>query len=233
MRPEVDAPKPLNLDAWRDGVRKQERIPVTDIRISFENTDGARRRVKVLEHPRLPEHEQIWVWGLCYAQILNQLGEISVADQLRETLDGWAVQMASKMFLPLPKIHGAGLLVIDPALSVTDQRDVLTENECTLSTHIVPGRDWPGIQLQTPDVLTAARRADLAVGLAQYFLLQNKLFLKELPVHLMAYRKFYTDVMPPGDPASREQAPLYALSKSLELYESMRKTFDRQQEQSR
>ncbi len=205
---------------------------MTDIRISFENTDSAIRRIKVLEHPRLPEHEQIWAWGLCYAQILNQLGETPVADQLRETLDGWAVQMASKMFLPLPKIHAAGLLVIDSSLSVTDQRDVLTEDECVLSTRIVPGRDWPGIQLQTPDMLAAARRADLVVGLAQYFLLQNKLFLKELPVHLMAYRKFYTDVMPPGDPGSQEQAPLYALNKSLELYDSMRRTFDRQQKQS-
>jgi hypothetical protein len=205
---------------------------MTDIRISFENTDGATRRVQVLESPRLPEHEQIWVWGLCYARVLSQLGSTLVSDQLRETLDGWAVQMASKMFLPLPKVHAAGLLVIDSDLSVTDQRDLVTEAECVLSTRAVPGRDWPGIQLETPDALPAARRADLVVALAQYFLLQNKLFLKELPVHLMAYRKFYTDVMPPSDPGSPDQAPVYALNKSLELYESIRKTFDRQQKQS-
>jgi hypothetical protein len=205
---------------------------VTEIRIAFGIPGDGTRRVQVLEHPVLAEHEQIWVWGLGYALCLHQLGDGESGRQLRETLDGWAVQMASKMFLPLAKIHQAGLLVIDPDLSVTDRRDLAVEDGCVLRTRSVAGRDWPGIELETPDALSDARRSDLILGLAQYYLLQNKLFLKELPVHLLAYRKFYTDHMPITDPAGLEQAPLFALNKSLELYENMRRTFERQQARS-
>jgi len=205
---------------------------VSEIRIAFEASGVGARRLQVLEQPVLAEHEQIWVWGLCYALCLYHLGDEAAGRQLRETLDGWAVQMASKMFLPLAKIHQAGLLVIDPDVSVTDRRDLAVEDGCVLRTRAVPGRDWPGIELETPDALSDRRRSDLVLGLAQYYLLQNKLFLKELPVHLLAYRKFYTDHMVTTDPASIEQAPLFALNKSLELYENMRRTFERQQDRS-
>jgi len=194
---------------------------VTEFAIGFPPQSGAPLRVSVSEHDELAEHEQVWIWDLYYAKTAHALGDSAEGAELRETLDGWAVQMASKAFLPMYKIEQAGLHRLHPELELVTGTDF--EGEVYRVRVERPEGEWPVIHTSEPDAPDPRRRALAVIALAQYFFLKNKLFRREVALHVLALRKYYLDGRPPTDPYSMVEAPLFAVNKALEFFESLQR----------
>ena len=187
-------------------------------------------RVRIRCEGELPEHHQIWVWGLYYLLTLHQAGDSDRVTTLREILDSWAVQMTSKMFLDMKKIREAGLTTIDPQVVVDNASEAAPQGPgCVLALVSDDEDAWPALEVLAQDELPMDRRLTMITALAQYFLDDNRLFLRELPVHVLAYRKFFTDVRSFTDPRALEEAPLFAFEKALDLFEGIRKTQENQE----
>jgi hypothetical protein len=168
----------------------------------------------------LPEHQQIFIFDLFYAKTLHQLSE-SQATALREDLDAWAVQFSSKVFLPMEKIVQSGLDRIDATLTLVvpeiqyDAAQITLEAEC-------PDNDWAVLKnIQKSADASEAMQADAVKGLAQYFFIDNKLFRRELAIHILAMRKYYQEGLPASVPESMLEAPLYALHKAMAYFQSV------------
>jgi len=182
----------------------------------------------LVDEPRPPaEHEQIWVWDVFYASMLHVLSGQGQADELREHLDSWAVQMASKVYIPADKVQEAGLTRIRQDLELVSDPGAIAPAGM-FALEVTPAESgWPEVKIAGSDDGTAAQAAAAVVALAQHFLDTNPLFIRELPIHLLSLRKFYTDVMAPGDARSVQEAPVYALSKALEYYKDAGKAIGR------
>ncbi|MGA7802421.1 MAG: hypothetical protein WCC36_16610 [Gammaproteobacteria bacterium] len=189
--------------------------------------DAATPSVRVEEAPPLTEHEQIWVWDVFYASMLHAISAQGEADELRESLDGWAVQMASKVYIPVDKVQSAGLTRIRTDLELVSDPDAITPAGLFVLDVSAAEGGWPQVDIAGSEGLTPAQTATAVVALAQHFLDTNPLFIRELPIHLLSLRKFYTDVMKPTDPQSVREAPLYALTKALEYYQDAGKVINR------
>ncbi len=59
------------------------------------------------------------------------------------------------------------------------------------------------------------------IALAQYFQARNANFARELPIHVLAMRKFYEDERPASDQESLMEAPLFALNKAMKFFQEM------------
>ncbi|WP_139349940.1 hypothetical protein [Thioalkalivibrio denitrificans] len=174
--------------------------------------------VMVSPQGELPEYGQIWVWDLLYARIMHELGEAQEASALREQLELWAVNMSSKIYQPFDHVRTKGHLNLDETLRLGEvtgpaERVRLTVDAAT--------GELPQVRLETEATdLPPAMRARLVLALGQYFIEGNDLFARELPIHILAFRKYYADVGPAGDPESLEEAPLFAVRKALEYFQS-------------
>lgn len=169
-----------------------------------------------LEH--LPEYGQIWVWDLLYSQIANRLGQKPVLAGLREDLEMWAVNYSSKIFYPYRVARAKGLLDIKeglqivPSLSTTHsvRLEVTIENE-----------SMPTVFVQ--EDLSDESSVMAVLALAQFFIDSNELFAKELPLHILAFRKFYEDIASPSMSLPVQDAPLFALDKAMKYFNSVPK----------
>lgn len=191
------------------------------IRIHFDTQFHNNRKVLVAEEDgAIAEHEQVWVWDLYCAHTLFELGTDAVSAQLQERLTEWAVNAAGKAFSSAEELRQARVLTLDPALALSGKVDATSG--CLIEIAIEPQpQAWPAIRVTVPDAVDADRQAASVVALAQYFLQSNPLFVRELPIHILALKKFYADTLPATDPASVQQAPAFALSKALQFYQDL------------
>jgi hypothetical protein len=190
------------------------------IRIHFDTHFHETRKVLVAEDGTVSEHEQVWLWDLYCAHTLFELGADTASARLQQQLTEWAVNAAGKAFSPNEELRQAGLFVIDPALALSDKLDA--SSACVIEIAIEPQpQSWPGMRVTVPDDLDADRRAASVLALAQHFLQSNPLFVRELPIHILALKKFYADALPATDPASVAQAPVFALNKAMQFYQDL------------
>lgn len=190
------------------------------IRIHFDTNFPNNRKVLIAEDGPLAEHEQVWLWDLYCAHMLFDLGTDPASAQLQERLTEWAVNAASKAFSSADELRQAGVFTIDPAIALSDKVDA--SSACLIDIAIEPQpQSWPGIRVTVPDNLDADRNAASVLALAQHFLRSNPLFVRELPIHILALKKFYADMLPATDPASVQQAPAFALNKALQFYQDL------------
>ena len=182
------------------------------------------QRVSVHAEGDLPEYGQVWVWDMLYAQQLFALGDSPLAGELRETLELWAVNMSSKVFQPWDHIRLKGHLRLSQDLELV--RPVPGDD----SAAPPPGQvidlkvdgaagDLPRIRV-SPDILPHEARHALVLAMAQYFIAQNDMFARELPIHLLAFRKYHADINLPQTAAAAEEAPFYAIEKAMEYFQS-------------
>ncbi len=189
--------------------------------IGFPHQADTPLPVSVTERDELAEHEQVWIWDLYYAKTLHALGDSREAADLKESLDGWAVQMASKAFLPMYKIEQAGLHRLHPEFRLV--ADTAFDAQVYRIEVSRPEGEWPVIHTADPDPVDPRRKAFAVIALAQYFFLKNKLFRREVALHVLAFRKYYLDGLPHTAPLSMVEAPLFAVNKALEFFESLQR----------
>lgn len=178
------------------------------------------RKVLVAEDGAIAEHEQVWLWDLYCARMLHALGTEPASASLQERLTEWAVNAAGKAFSSQAELQAAGVTTIDPALVLSDKIEATAGGLIEIAIEPQP-QAWSRIDVTIPAALPADHRAASVVALAQHFLRANPLFVRELPIHILALKKFYADTLPATDPASVEQAPAFALNKALQLYQDL------------
>lgn len=170
----------------------------------------------------LPEYGQVWVWDMLYAQQLQILGEHPLAADVKEALELWAVNMSSKVFQPHEHIRSKGHLQLHDALQLVPFQSATERLAQAQIVHMeVTGAqgEMPAIQVQ-PQAVPEDLRYWLVLAMAQYFIDQNELFGRELPIHILAFRKYHADINLPHTPAAAEEAPLFAIQKAMEYFQS-------------
>lgn len=174
--------------------------------------------IQIREDGALPEYGQVWVWDMFLAQTLFALGDCPDADELKEVLDIWAVNMSSKIHQPFEHIRRKGHLNILTDLCIGESDAPAGE----LVLHIVgDSQEMPKVTVLGAEALSSAARAAAVIALAQYFIDKNELFAKELPIHILALRKYYSDIKSHTESQSVEEAPYFAIQKALEYYNSV------------
>lgn len=183
----------------------------------------APQRVSVLADGELPEYGQVWVWDMLYAQQLFAMGEGALADDTREALELWAVNMSSKVFQPHDHIRSKGHLQITEDLELVAPEASEAGPDASIQDITLrvegAGGELPSIRV-SPDILPAEARHWLILAVAQYFVDQNPLFVRELPIHILAFRKYHADINRPETAAAAEEAPFYAIQKAMEYFQS-------------
>jgi len=174
--------------------------------------------VSVAEEGDLPEYGQVWVWDMLLAQTLFDLGDDVAADELKEILDLWAVNMSSKIHQPYDHIRSKGHTEIREDLTLGDVES--PGNEVTIGV-TGSAQEMPSVTVGYSEGITTREKALAVIALAQHFVNHNELFAKELPIHVLAFRKYYADVRAHTEPESVEEAPLFAIQKALEYYNSV------------
>ena len=181
------------------------------------------QRVSVQTDGELPEYGQVWVWDMLYAQQLFALADHPLAGDLRELLELWAVNMSSKVFQPWDHIRLKGHLRLSKDLELVRPESMPTADPETVQEVVLEiegtADGLPRIRV-SPDILPAETRFWLVLALAQYFIANNDLFGRELPIHLLAFRKYHADINLPETAAAAEEAPFYAIQKAMEYFQS-------------
>ncbi|MEJ2479004.1 MAG: hypothetical protein P8Y78_02285 [Acidihalobacter sp.] len=170
-----------------------------------------------MEGDELPEYGQVWIWDMFYAQSAHALAGTAALHELREDLELWGVNMSSKIFQPFDHIRSKGHLSLREGFVLDESVD---GDQVVSLAVTAPPKEMPQVEIRAGQALAPELRAAAVVALAQYFIDQNELFAKELPLHILAFRKFYGDVAPESDPASVESAPMFAIQKALEYFNS-------------
>lgn len=178
----------------------------------------AEGRLGVSQTGELPEFGQIWVWDMLYAQTMHGLAGLPEANELKETLDVWAVNMSSKIYQPFEHVRTKGHTRLTEGVEIAEP-----ETEAVILRIVVFGvaTELPAVRTEYPEASGPAARAAVVLALGQYFVDRNDLFAKELPLHVLAFRKYYADIRAPDDPASVAEAPLYAIQKALDYFNSV------------
>ena len=188
---------------------------IIDFKADFE-TDS---RVALMLEGVVPEHEHIWLWDHFSSLVLHQLQEDGLAEHLLETLGQWAGAFAPKMLSPVNELHAEGAMIIDKSLQI---RPVAGEvHECYVLEVTPQSDNWPEVNVKLPQQPTETRMSYAVIALAQYFLNNNPLFFRELPLHILALRKFYQEQMSYRDQASVAEAPGYAFQMAMRFFEDM------------
>ncbi|TVP83422.1 MAG: hypothetical protein EA347_12610 [Thioalkalivibrio sp.] len=181
------------------------------------------QRVSIREEGELPEYGQVWVWDMLYAQQLYALADNPLAGELRELLELWAVNMSSKVFQPWDHIRLKGHLRLSDDLELLRPESAADEGSEPIQEVVLEvegaAEELPRIRL-SPDILPAETRFWLVLALAQYFVSTNDLFARELPIHLLAFRKYHADINLPETAEAAEEAPFYAIQKAMEYFQS-------------
>lgn len=179
-------------------------------------------KVSVVAEGELPEYGQVWVWDILYARQLFALGEVQAAQDLKETLELWAVNMSSKVFQPHGHILSKGYLDLSENLQLVTGDDIPAAAEG--ARQVVVSVDGQAGQLPdvvvSPESLTAEERQDLVLGLGQYFNFENPMFARELPIHVLAMRKYYADINLPHTQIALDEAPFFAIQKAMEYFQA-------------
>lgn len=175
-------------------------------------------RLGVSQSGELPEFGQVWVWDMLYAQAVHALDGTAEGRELRETLEVWAVNMSSKIYQPFEHVRSKGHTRLTEGLEVHES----APDGLTLAVEVSGmAAEIPVVKTHYPDNAPSGAQAAVVLALAQYFIDRNELFAKELPLHVLAFRKYYSDVREPGEAASVDEAPMYAIQKALEYFNSV------------
>ncbi|MGM0553112.1 MAG: hypothetical protein ACQETK_04820 [Pseudomonadota bacterium] len=181
------------------------------------------QRVSVAAEGELPEYGQVWVWDILYARQLFALGDAQAAHDLKETLELWAVNMSSKVFQPHGHILAKGYLDLSENLALVTadtERPAPSDRDRRIVVSVEgQAGQLPEVTVEPGD-LEASERVALVLGLGQYFNFDNPMFARELPIHVLALRKYHADVALFHTRQAVDEAPFFAIQKAMEYFQA-------------
>lgn len=199
---------------------------MTTIAIGFNEDFEKNSNVAIQLSEPLQEHEYIWVWDHYFSLVMHKLSNSAEAENLLQIMSEWATGFANKMYAPINELHAENALTIDKSLHI--ELVMIEANEAFfIETTDVP-EGWPGVNVKIADDASPKRLAFSAIALAQHFLKINTNFFRELPMHVLAMRKFYMDQKPYTDEASIADAPAFAFNTAFKFYQSLEEKINQQ-----
>lgn len=190
------------------------------VSIQFPDNFETSSEVSLLTEGRIPSGMEIWIWDLYYAKTLFNLGRSEAAEGMKAQLEMWAEEWVTVLMsgLPLP----TEALVLDPDLILSANSIPRAE---AYRIDVIPGKsDWPMILTYLPSQGFQNRAAYSVLAFAQHLINLDRLhFGREFPVHVLAMRKYYSDVKPYSQLASVLGAPTHAINSAMELFKDLRK----------
>ncbi|MDX1810523.1 MAG: hypothetical protein R3240_01130 [Gammaproteobacteria bacterium] len=199
---------------------------MTTIAISFKQDFETTSQIAVQITEPLEEHEHIWVWDHFFSLVMHKLANTAEGDELLKVMSEWATGFANKMYAPINELHADKAFIIDPKLRI---EVVVVDNEEAyfIETTEMEGH-WPSVNVKIPDDASKNRLAYSVIALAQHFLKINTTFFRELPMHVLAMRKFYIDEKPCSDESTVSEAPAFAFNTALKFYQSLEEKMNRE-----
>lgn len=190
------------------------------VSIQFPDNFETSSEVSLLTEGKITPGMEVWIWDLYYAKTLFNLGRSETAEGMKTQLEMWAEEWVTVLMsgLPLP----TEALVLDPDLILS--ANSIPRAETYRIDVILGDRDWPMIQTYLPSQGFQNRDAYSVLAFAQHLINLDPLrFGREFPVHVLAMRKYYSDVKPYSQLASVLGAPTHAINSAMELFKDLGK----------
>jgi len=166
------------------------------------------------------DREHIWVWDHYFSFILNKMNNAQKANELINSLSEWAKDFCQYITQTFDSLEQKDLLRISKEMNIVP---VLQEYDMSILLEITEKPDhWPDIQIQIPEQTSTETLRDSVLALAQFYLTNNSNFYRELPLHIVAMRKFYETESSFSDTNSIQQAPAYAFDTATKFYQGLR-----------
>ncbi|MBI5018116.1 MAG: hypothetical protein HZB55_21840 [Deltaproteobacteria bacterium] len=188
--------------------------PIARVELQFQEDFETTSTVAVLVEGRIPSGMEIWIWDLYYAKTLYNIGRCEAAEGVKAHLERWASKWVTPFWSGLPAPAEAFTLDSDLTLSAKS-----TPRAETYTVDVVPGRKgWPVIQTHLPSQPFKNRAAYSTLAFAQHLIaLDQDHFGLELPLHVLAMRKYYADVKPYTALTSVLGAPTHAIQSAMQF----------------
>lgn len=202
------------------GLFKPSAATVARVNIDFPGDFETSSVVSVVVQGRIPVGMEIWIWDLYYAKTLFNLGRCEGAEGVKTQLETWAEEWVTVLMSGLP---------MPPELLILDQDLVLSSTSISRAEVyridvMAREKEWPLIQTHLPSQGFQNRAAYSVLAFAQYLIDRDRTqFAREFPLHVLAMRKFYSEVKPYTQLASVLGAPTHAINSAMALFKDISK----------
>lgn len=197
---------------------------LTTIRFEFDPDFEENSIVSLIEDGNVPEIFHARVFDLYYAKVLYVLGNNTISEGLKKSLEDWAEHILPGLAFPIEATEELGLLILDKDMQLTNKP--LNSQDIYFLEVFQKGSDWPYIQLPPPIKGHQNRLAYSIIILLQYFINQDKVFVREISSNILFMRKYYREIRPFTDVISVAEAPTFALKDSAEFFAGLEKELD-------
>jgi len=183
------------------------------ISIIFDKNLPATNGIEVVMESQISEKQYAWIWDHYYSLALNKL-PISNAENLITAMNSWAINMTQNLKIPRETIKEQGLLTI----GMTPAYHQMTEIELDVYIEVTAQADaLPSIHVRLPNDITETQLEHSPIALANFFLGEDEHFYKELVLHIISMKKYYTEQLPFTDEASISSAPEFAFNMAMQF----------------
>lgn len=189
------------------------------ISLGFDDSIQIQKNIMISMEVPVQENEHIWIWDHYFAYALNMISENKESTELMNILSEWSKDFATKMTLSYDELSKNNLLSLSQNIQITSHLENCSQ---LYFIEISPQEGyWPNVHIKIPDDANPEDLRDSVIALAEYFLIQNKHFYRDLPLHMLSMRKFYQDEIPFNDEVSITQAPAFAFDTAFKFMQRM------------
>jgi len=189
------------------------------ISIGFNDTVQLQKNIMISMETPIQENEHIWVWDHYFAYVLNLISENDESIELMDTLTNWSQSFANNMALSFEELSKNNSLELSQNIQVVSD---IEDCKQLYFIEISPQEGyWPNVHIKSSEDATPENLRDSVIALAEFFLIHNQHFYRELPLHMLAMRKFYRDELPYSDETSIKQAPAFAFDTAFNFFQSL------------
>lgn len=197
----------------------RKRLTMPTISIGFNESETEPKNIMISMEVPIMENEHIWVWDHYFSFVLNRLGEKAESAQLIETLTQWSKGFAQNMAIPFEDLAKNNLLTLSQNLQIVSHME---DCQQLYFVEITPqSGHWPNVHIKINDDANPKNLSDSVIALAEFFLNNNRHFYRDLPLHMLAMRKYYQDELSYIDEQSISEAPAYAFDTAYKFYQSL------------
>lgn len=192
------------------------------ISLGFDNSAQTQKNIMITMEVPLQENEHIWAWDHYFSHVLNLLCENNESTELMEILSSWSKGFAKNMALSYEELSKKNLLTLSQDIKIFSHM----ENCSQLYFIEISSQEghWPNVHIKIPDDAAPEDLRDSVIGLAEFFLTQNKYFYRELPLHMLSMQKFYQEQADYSDEAAIIQAPAFAFDTAFKFIQQLKQT---------
>jgi len=189
------------------------------ISIGFNDTSSLQKNIMISMEVPIKENEHIWVWDHYFSYVLNLISENDESTELIDILTNWSQNFANSMALPFEELLKNNLLSLSQNIQIMSN---INDCDQLYFIEISPQEGyWPNVHIKIPENAKPEDLRNSVIALAEFFLINNQHFYRELPLHMLAMRKFYRDELPYSDNTSIKQAPAYAFDTAFNFFQSL------------